>query len=519
MTWNERHHEDGTVYFADLNTSHLLIHDRGIATEGDRYSWSLVRGDGAEPHCLIKGESNSLFSAKEDALLYAQRQGLLIEQDSVYLPDGIHRSVGSSSENHLSAEGLLVTPPSSHEKASPFLIGEGPDVRFEQDALLSAVHSTGTGVDSLIRDIDPPKSLGVKEHAALAGVATASALSAVGGVAASVAKSAGGVAMQVVSTAAREDELAGRMDEGREVIMGAVAKEVSKGRSKKHGSNLDFLMQAESQLLADEPSPSQVGVREKSEPVDARQLAEKLRKEKALSEKDLGLLEADELESPSEGQGKKKEKKPVTKRERDLQAKRKKLKYAKLDAGNTPFLINPSKKMKDSLGSGVGVAKNMTVSSVTKVISKENEDVATLLSMTGAGKKAVGRVKSAARLPVKIAHGVRHAVNLIKTVWHAVVHAVSAIAAAGWPVVLLLLGVLLVVVVVVVGSLVIINENQETSEVAALVAELDGQLEDEIRSYGTTVSSLSSIPIYYVDARGTYNTFDENDEDQTSTST
>ena len=442
--------------------------------------------------------------------------------DSTYTPS----SPFSFSEDALLAASQPPVIPLDHSNSSSRLTVNREeassliDSSIDSSARLTVNRGTPDAASTSVplNDSGSSRGRGVADHVISASTATLEAAEIAGSVAVSVALSTGEAALQVISntisTAAREDELVGRMEDGREIIVDAVSREVSKSRTRKSVKAEALLAKMQMPQFSDETSASQAGVRETNTPVDAKHLAEKLREQKALKEKDLGLSESDEEGSPSKTKGEK-DKKPVTKRERDLQAKKKQLKNGKLDGEGSSFLINPAQKAKDSLSKGASITKNVAVSSVSKVIANENEDVATLLSMKDAGKKTANAGRNLARLPQKIIRGAQQTARFLQAVWQIVRHSVGAIVAAGWPAVLLLLGIILVTVVVVVGSLAIFNENQEISEVAALVAELDEQLEEELNSYGSGEGSLATSPIYYCDARGTYNAFDDSDEDQT----
>ena len=513
-----------------LTVNHVGDHSFSISHEnesvlGTRANASFA--EGAQRPLTIDNSNNELLS--DTSSLFGTDRLIVNREDftNVIIPtEALASSVaqssihGSSANNH---ETLLADARLTVNREH----GEGFSLPVNQGAVSSSkskMPNSESGIaDSILKD--PEDSLltealhsssrgGAEEHVTLAGTAALDALGVVGGVAANIGISVGGIAMQTVSSAAREDELIGRMDEGREIVFGAVSKEIGREHPLIGGG---FLKETPTEKLIKERTAAEMLTREKSTPVDAKQFAEKLQKEKALNEKDLGLIGEDEKEIVAEGKGKDRDKKPTTKRERDLVAKKKLLKEAKLDAGKASALINPAKKVNDSLGKGANITKNVSVSSVSSVISKENEDVATLMSMKDAGKKGVNTAKNLARLPQKVAQRTRQVAHLIRAAWHAITHAVSAIAATGWPAILAVAGILLlavVCVVVIVGSLVILDENQEISEVAALVAELDEQLEEEIHTYGQS-GALNSSPIYYLDARETYGVTGENGEDMT----
>ena len=142
------------------------------------------------------------------------------------------------------------------------------------------------------------------------------------------------------------------------------------------------------------------------------------------------------------------------------------------------------------------LAEGAAISGAKKVLAKENEEIAIAFSMVDKARQ----VKNAARMPVRVYRSVssfvQHAVQTLKAIWHSIAATASS-SPVGAVLVLLIFMLLVLVIAALIGSASIINDEQEMSEVSALVAELDEDLTEEVQEMGAD-------GILYCDARGTY---------------
>lgn len=152
--------------------------------------------------------------------------------------------------------------------------------------------------------------------------------------------------------------------------------------------------------------------------------------------------------------------------------------------------------IKNPASKGALLAEGAVMSGAKKVLTKESEELAIAVSMVEKAQKA----KNAAKVPVKVYRRaqsiVQNVVAAIKGIGRTAV-AFATSGPAGVVVVAIVFMLLVFLIAALIGTASIINDEQEISEVSALVAELDEDLTDEIRKSDST-------GVYYCDARDTY---------------
>ena len=201
-----------------------------------------------------------------------------------------------------------------------------------------------------------------------------------------------------------------------------------------------------------------------------------------------------------DGKGKDK-KKPRTERERDLEKKEAKRKAARKDGrGDKKALSVVSVGKNAGLKSALLVG-GMAKSGAKKLVSERNEELAVAITAVDKTKKTVNVARKIVHAPAFLLQQARRAISLVVNSVKAVFHTAATLTAMG-PVggfiALFAFILFIVIIAVLLGTASIINDEQEVSEVSALVAELDAQLTEEI-------NALGHQPILYLDASDTYN--------------
>ncbi|MBR3690593.1 MAG: hypothetical protein IKL97_05800, partial [Eggerthellaceae bacterium] len=193
-------------------------------------------------------------------------------------------------------------------------------------------------------------------------------------------------------------------------------------------------------------------------------------------------------------------KKPATERERAIEKKKADRKAARKDK-NESKAMSVVKSGGSAGMKGALLVGGMAASSTKKALASRNEEIAVAMSTVDKTKKTVRGAKTLVKLPFRIYHRVRQAVTaVINTIKHLFNFAatLTSMGPVGAVIALALFFLVIVVIVILFATASIINDEQEVSEVSALVAELDADLTEEIHEMGDQ-------PILYLDATETYN--------------
>lgn len=416
---------------------------------------------------------------------HQQAEGLLLEDENTLRLQGAAKQLSNSA----SAESVLSNDPFSPQAAqeriaaSPSSSSKRPESRSKSQAARAELKAAGLGV---------------------AGLAGGAVLSGV--------KTTAGATNAVIERAMREDENLARVADTEDVLLDAVTNMREHTAGSPEGKHLIAELKgtrnpkvpSEDKLL----KAKRATIREKASAVDGADLREKLNAEGALDTKPSALEEkptgirgkaveaaqavgAEEHLIGREGSEKPKKADAKSRFEKKL-AKKRQDRLKKKDAKGKSAL----EAIKKPGVKTVLLAKGAAFSSAEKVLTKKNEELAIAVAMA----KKARKVEAAVKAPVKI---YRQAKTALSTAYHAVKGTVQGIIAlgssgpVGLVIVLVLFLLLVFAIAALIGSASVINDEQEISEVSALVAELDEQLTEEIHEMGAQ-------GVLYCDARNTY---------------
>lgn len=522
--------DNGVACGAEVDAMQVLIEDHGAGKADGRFAWAVA--EPGEPP-ILRGSSATMADAKVAAILQASLHGFIQEDElrAAMEPSSSGDAPGSAeigAETRRTIDGLL-TDPDRLMQSESYLLTSQAEIQTDRETAASTLKAAGKAEDVLQGDrSNDPGDIGKLSRPFAAGALTLGVLGLAGKATVGAVKTAGEAAVAVTDRALREDETLSAVPEAADFVRGGIH------NLQDHSGPADKRTLAESLLIAQRdkvktaagmaiPGKGQIDgkaagilARDRETAVDAKELflskegktldpsssllengPTGLRKEavKAGKEKSAEKLLLKEKDGKDKG-SQKSDKKAVTERDRKRQAKKALKKAQKTEKSKAMSVVNEGKGLgaKGALFTA-GVAKE----GAKKVIASGDETLATALTMAEKTKSVVGKTKQLLKLPNRIALALQRAARTVVQGFKLTVAAITGTAPVGFGILLplfLIMTVVMAVVVILCGMATILNEEQEISEVSALVAELDEDLTKEIQQMDGAV--------LYADARNTY---------------